>query len=90
MAGSTSHLRPERAPIFAFAPHETVVRQLAIHWNTHALRLDFHTDAEETFDEAEKVLLAKGLVAPGDKLIVLRELVEGEEHFESIQLRTVP
>jgi len=89
MAGSTSHLRPERAPILAFAPHETVVRQLAIHWNTHALRLDFHTDAEETFAEAEKVLLARGLVVPGDKLIVLRELVEGEEHFESIQLRTV-
>jgi hypothetical protein len=52
--------------------------------------LDFHTDAEETFSEAEKLLLAKGLAASGDRLIVLRELVEGEEHFESIQLRTVP
>ncbi len=90
MANATSHLRPERAPIFAFAPHEAVVRQLALNWNTHALRLDFHTDAEETFSEAEKLLLAKGLAASGDRLIVLRELVEGEEHFESIQLRTVP
>jgi hypothetical protein len=29
-------------------------------------------------------------VASGDKIIALRELVEGEERFESIQIRTVP
>jgi hypothetical protein len=54
------------------------------------LRLDFHTDPEETFAEAEKELVKRGLVSSGEKLIVLRELFEGEEHFESIQIRTVP
>lgn len=90
MATSTSHLRPERAPIFAFSPSGEVVRHLALNWNTHAFRLDFHTDAEETYDAAEQELARRGLVTPGDRLIVLRELVEDEERFESIQIRTVP
>ena len=66
------------------------MRHLTLNWNTHALRLDFHTDAEETFAAAEEELIKRGLVASGDKIIALRELVEGEEHFESIQIRTVP
>jgi pyruvate kinase len=90
MADSTSHLRPERAPIFAFSPREETVRHLSLNWNTHALRLDFHTDAEETFNAAEEELVKRGLVKSGDKIIALRELVEGEERFESIQIRTVP
>ena len=90
MADSTSHLRPDRAPIFAFSPREETVRHLTLNWNTHALRLDFHTDAEETFAAAEEELIKQGLVVSGDKIIALRELVEGQEHFESIQIRTVP
>jgi pyruvate kinase len=90
MADNTSHLRPERAPIFVFAPNAEAVRHQTLNWNAHAFLLDFTTDPEETFNEAEKFLIRKKLVDPGDKLIVLRELVEGEEHFESIQIRTVP
>ena len=90
MADSTSHLRPDRAPIFAFSPREETVRHLTLNWNTHALRLDFHTDAEETFAAAEEELIKRGLVASGDKIIALRELIEGQERFESIQIRTVP
>ena len=52
--------------------------------------MEFHTDQEETFADAEKKLVRLVLVTSGDKLIVLREIFEGEEHFESIQIRTVP
>jgi pyruvate kinase len=90
MADSTSHLRPEHSPILVFAATPEAVRHQALNWNAHAFHLDFTTDPEETFNEAEKFLLRKNLVTRGDKLIVLRELVEGEEHFESIQIRTVP
>jgi pyruvate kinase len=90
LAQCTSHLRPERAPIFAFTPHGEVVRQLTLNWNTHANQLDFSSDPEETFNEAEKILSKRRLISSGDKLIVLRDLVEGEERFESIQIRTVP
>ena len=90
MADQTSHLRPERAPIFVFTPTQEEVRHQTMNWNSHAFQLDFTTDAEETFAEAEKFLIQQKLVASGDKLIVLRELIEGEERFESIQIRTVP
>ena len=90
MADQTSHLRPERAPIFVFTPTQEEVRHQTLNWNSHAFQLDFTTDAEETFAEAEKFLIQQKLVASGEKLIVLRELIEGEERFESIQIRTVP
>ena len=90
MADQTSHLRPERAPIFVFTQTTETVRHQALNWNSHAFQLDFTTEAEETFNEAEKILIKRKLVASGDKLIVLRELIEGEERFESIQIRTVP
>jgi pyruvate kinase len=90
MANQTSHLRPERAPIFVFTQTAEGVRHQALNWNSHAFQLDFTTDAEETFAEAEKILIKRQLVTSGQKLIVLRELVEGEERFESIQIRTVP
>ncbi len=90
MADGASHLRPERAPVFVFAPTPEAVRHQTLNWNAHAYVLDFTSDPEETFNEAEKFLMRKKLVASGDKLIVLRELVEGEERFESIQIRTVP
>jgi pyruvate kinase len=90
MADQTSHLRPERAPIFVFTPTQEEVRHQTMNWNSHAFQLDFTTDAEETFAEAEKILIQQKLVASGEKLIVLRELIEGEERFESIQIRTVP
>lgn len=90
MADQTSHLRPERAPIFVFTPTQEAVSHQTLNWNSHAFQLDFTTDAEETFAEAEKFLIQQKLVASGDKLIVLRELIEGEERFESIQIRTVP
>ena len=90
MVDCTSHLRPERAPIFGFTPSLDVARHLTLNWNSHVLRMDFHTDAEETFNVAEMELISRGLVKTGDKLIVLRDLVEGSEKFESIQIRTVP
>lgn len=90
LADIISRLRPTRSTIYAFAPSDEVVRHLSLNWSTHAIRLDYHTDPEETFSEAEKELMRLGYVTAGDKLIVLRELYEGEERFESIQIRTVP
>jgi pyruvate kinase len=90
MADTVARFRPTRSGIFAFAPSDETVRHLSLNWGTHALKMEFHTDQEETFADAEKKLVRLGLVTSGDKLIVLREIFEGEEHFESIQIRTVP
>ena len=89
MANEASHLRPERAPIFAFAPTQEIVRQLSLNWNTHALQLSFGINPEHTIAEAEKELLKREWISPGDKLIVLSDVLAGEEVFESIQIRSV-
>ncbi len=89
MANEASHLRPERAPIFAFAPTQEIVRQLSLNWNTHALQLSFGINPEHTIAEAEKELLKRQWISPGDKLIVLSDVLAGEEVFESIQIRSV-
>src|SRR5205809_1123393 len=41
MARNVSNLRPERAPVFAFTPDESVRRQLAICWGVFPVRIEF-------------------------------------------------
>jgi len=89
MADNASHLRPDNAPIFAFSPSADVVRRLALNWNTHAIQMAFGIDPTHTIADAEAELLRRGLVKPGDQLIVLSDVVAGSERFDSIQLRQV-
>jgi pyruvate kinase len=89
MADYASHLRPEDSTIFAFTPTEEVARQLALNWGTHAIRMPFDVRPEHTVADAENLLKQLGLVQPGDRLIVVSDVLAGEERFDSIHLREV-
>jgi pyruvate kinase len=89
MADYASHLRPEDSTIFAFTPTEEVARQLALNWGTHAIRMPFDIRPEHTVADAENLLKQLGLVQPGDRLIVVSDVLAGEERFDSIHLREV-
>lgn len=89
MAAHASHLRPENAPIFAFSPSADVVRSLAIHWNTHAIQMSFGINPEHTIADAEVELERRGLIKKGDQLVILSDVMAGNERFDSIQLREV-
>jgi pyruvate kinase len=89
MADYASHLRPEDSTIFAFTPTEEVARQLALNWGTHAIRMPFDVRPEHTVADAENLLKQRGLVQPGDRLIVVSDVLAGEERFDSIHLREV-
>lgn len=89
MADYASHLRPEDSTIFAFTPTEEVARQLALNWGTHAIRMPFDVRPEHTVADAENLLKQLGLVKPGDRLIVVSDVLAGEERFDSIHLREV-
>ena len=89
MADHASHLRPESAPIFAFSPTVEVVRRLALNWNTHPIQMPFGVDPEHTIADAELELEQRGLIAKGDQLIILSDVMAGGERFDSIQLRQV-
>lgn len=89
MADNASHLRPEHSPIFAFSPSEDVVRRLALNWNTHPIHMPFGLNPEHTIADAETLLMKRGLISKGDRLIILSDVQAGDERFDSIQLREV-
>ena len=89
MADYTSQLRPEHSPIFAFAPDEDVVRRLSLNWGTYAIKMPFNVRPEHTVADAEKLLKERGLAQPGDRLVVVSDILAGEDRFDSIHLREV-
>lgn len=89
MADNVSGLRPLLSPIYAFAPTVEVCRKLSLNWGTWPILMKFEADPNATVDAAEAYLLKSGLVAKGDRLVIVSDLLSGENLFASIQLRTV-
>lgn len=90
MALYVSHLRPLHAPIFAFTPDERVCRRLALLYGVQAQRMGFVPEPDANVFAAEAALLLKGLAEPGDHLVVVTDILEGDRRHESVQLRIVP
>ena len=61
-----------RVPIFAFTPSEQVCNQLALWWGVTPLLLPFPRRAEEMIQRADACLTSRGLLRPGDTVIVAR------------------
>jgi len=89
MADYTSHIRPEHAPIYAITPSEETARHLTLNWGVLPIVMPFGKTPEESVKNAEELLLAQGLLKKGDQLIVMSDIIEGEEKFDSIQLRKI-
>jgi pyruvate kinase len=89
MADYTSHIRPEHAPIYAVTPSEVTARHLTLNWGVSPFIMPFGATPEESVKKAEELLLSRGLLKQGDQLIVMSDIVEGEEKFDSIQLRKI-
>jgi pyruvate kinase len=89
MARFTANLRPRRALIYAFAPTDIICRQLKQLWGVHPLLLPLDQNPERTIEAAEAELVKRNLVDPGDRLVIVSDLLAGKDRFASIQLRTV-
>src|ERR1044071_2182296 len=89
MARYASNLRPQRAPIFAFTPNEEVYRQLALYWGTFPACIDFAGGPDRTMAAAEKFLRKNKWAAPGDRLVIVRDVRMGRAMVESLQLVVV-
>lgn len=89
MARYVSNLRPERAPIFAFAASEEVRRHLCISWGVCPLHIEFDENPNRTIETAEKVLRDQKLVARGDNLVIISDIVAEGSRFDCVQLRAV-
>jgi pyruvate kinase len=89
MADYTSHIRPEHAPIYAITPSEVTARHLTLNWGVLPITMPFGNTPEESVKKAEELLISRQLIKQGDQLIVMSDIIEGEEKFDSIQLRKI-
>ena len=89
MARNVSHLRPERAPIFAFAENEEVRRRLCILWGVCPIHIEFNDEPNRTIDTAEKLLRDQKLTTRGDNLVIISDIIAEGSRFDCVQLRTV-
>jgi len=89
MADYIAAQRPEHSPIFTFAPTMEICRKISLNWGTHPMVMPFEEDPNRNIASAEHILRKRGLIEPGDNLVIVAYLnVEGEL-FDSIQVRPV-
>lgn len=56
-------------PIIAFSPNAATRRRLALLWGVVPWPIEVMSDADEMVERASVLLVAKGLVSPGDKFV---------------------
>lgn len=85
LARYAAWFRPRRAPVFAFAPNEDVARSLHLSRAVLPMPLDFRPgEPRQTIDRAVALLKQLGHVEPGDTLVILSDVFEGEFTVDSI------
>jgi pyruvate kinase len=62
---------------------------LGIHWGIHALRIKFSEDPEVSIGRALDQLQRKKLIAKGDRVIVLSDILADGKFIETVQVRIV-
>ena len=90
MADFVSNLRPKHSPIYAFAPTWELCRKLILNRGVVPHFLPFDTNPVRTIGLAENYLTENGLARSGDHLVIVTDILAGEDRFDSIQLRKVP
>ncbi|MEY5010688.1 MAG: Pyruvate kinase [Verrucomicrobiota bacterium] len=90
MADYVSTMRPELAPIYAFSPAYEVCRRISLNWAVTPFYLPFDANPLRTIGAAQNMLMERGLVKSGDHLVIVSDILAGEDRFDSVQLRRVP
>ncbi len=88
MAVLVSACRPNE-PIYAFTNTSHVRRRLAIHWGVQAFIVKFSQAPETTISRAIDQLTDKGFVSPGDRIIVVSDILAGGKFVETVQVRII-
>lgn len=57
--------------IIAFTPAELVQHQLKLSWGVYPMKMDFLSSTDEIIHQAERILLKKKIVEPGDIVVIL-------------------
>jgi pyruvate kinase len=90
MADFVANLRPKHSPIHAFTPTWEVCRKLILNRGVVPHYMPFDPNPVRTITSAELFLSQNGLAKSGDHLVIVTDILAGEDRFDSIQLRMIP
>lgn len=88
-ATSLASFRPSYSIIHAFTNMTSVRRKLLLNRAVLPYRLDFSSDPEKTISSAIEMLRKNRYVTSGDKVVILSDIIAGEERVDTIQVREV-
>jgi pyruvate kinase len=89
MASGLAALRPPKSPILAFTPSVEVHRQLRLLRAVEPILMPFASEPDTTIENAITVLRRLRRIEPGDKLIVVTDILAQDRLVDAVQLRTV-
>lgn len=89
MAKGVSSFRPRVSPIFSFTNSDTTIKKLRIQHGVIPFQMVFCTDPEATLARAMEFLIERKYLAPGNKVVVVSDILAQDSVIDSIQLRTV-
>jgi pyruvate kinase len=89
IATGLAALRPTAAPIFAFTPSLELLRQLRLLRAVEPILMPFASEPDASIENAIALLRRGGWISPGDKLIVITDILSQDRKVDAIQLRTV-
>jgi len=89
MAQYTSWMRPEPSPIFAFTNSERVRDQLNLYWGVSPHVIQFSDDPEVTILRAQQSLLDRNLLAKGDQVVIISDILARDKLINAVQMRIV-
>lgn len=89
MADYVTNCHPQKTRIFAFTNDSQTRRRLMLNRNVSPFRTAFSSDPEKTLNTAFQTLKSKVGLAPGDKVVVISDVLAGSG-IEAIQIRALP
>jgi pyruvate kinase len=79
--------RPQHSIIYAFTNMSTTRRKLWLPRAVVPFKMDFSSDPEKTIQAAFERLRKRSRVQPGDQVVVVSDVVAGEQRITSLQVR---
>lgn len=88
-ANNLASFHPRYPIVHAFTNMTSVRRKLWLTRGVIPYRVDFSSDPEKTIKLAIQTLVNNGYLQMGEKVVILSDIIAGEERVETIQVREV-
>ncbi len=97
MAAIASAFRPRWSPIYAFTESSEIARKLSLHRSLYPFIFSFEEQPEINILRAERMLLEKDFLMPGNSIVVVTEFLtentlcesKGKRHVNAIEMRVI-